>query len=97
MSKAIEDVVTERNRQVVEEGYGSAHDDEHVGDLANAGAAYAANAGDHLQGFTESTAYRELWPWDSKYWKPKNPRRDLVRAAALIIAEIERIDRSAHE
>lgn len=27
-------------------------------------------------------------------WQPKNPRRDLVRAAALIIAEIERIDRA---
>ena len=36
------------------------------------------------------------WPkyWSWEWWKPKDPRRDLVRAAALIIAEIERIDRS---
>ena len=33
------------------------------------------------------------WPWDEKWWKPKDPRRDLVRAAALLIAEIERLDR----
>lgn len=31
------------------------------------------------------------WSWD--WWKPKDPRRDLVRAAALLIAEIERLDR----
>ena len=35
------------------------------------------------------------WPasWSTDWWKPKTPRRDLVRAAALLIAEIERIDR----
>lgn len=33
------------------------------------------------------------WPWGAEWWKPKEPRRDLVRAGALIIAEIERLDR----
>lgn len=33
------------------------------------------------------------WPWPSKWWKPKSQRRDLVRAGALILAEIERLDR----
>ena len=37
---------------------------------------------------------RDLWPWAASWWKPKNRRRDLVRAAALIVAEIERIDRA---
>lgn len=37
------------------------------------------------------------WPkyWSFDWWKPKDPRRDLVRAAALIIADIERLDRLA--
>lgn len=37
------------------------------------------------------------WPrsWPAAAWKPKDRRRDLVRAAALIIAEIERLDRAA--
>lgn len=35
------------------------------------------------------------WPWGSSWWKPKDPRRDLVRAGALILAEIERIDRAS--
>lgn len=36
-----------------------------------------------------------LWPWSGEWWKPKDRRRDLVRAAALIVAEIERLDRAA--
>lgn len=41
------------------------------------------------------TAFLELWPWARSWWKPKDRRRDLVRAGALIIAEIERLDRAA--
>jgi hypothetical protein len=37
---------------------------------------------------------RRLWPWDVGWWKPKTPRADLVRAGALIIAAIEKIDRA---
>jgi hypothetical protein len=41
------------------------------------------------------SAFLEIWPWDRKWWKPKDRRRDLVRAGALILAEIERLDRAA--
>lgn len=34
-----------------------------------------------------------LWPWERTWWKPRDFRRNLVRAAALILAEIERFDR----
>jgi hypothetical protein len=30
-----------------------------------------------------------------EWWKPTNRRRDLVKAGALILAEIERLDRAA--
>lgn len=38
-----------------------------------------------------------MWPasWRPSWWKPKDRRRDLVRAGALILAEIERMDRAA--
>lgn len=36
----------------------------------------------------------EGWPWDDVWWKPKDPRTNLVKAGALILAEIERMDRS---
>lgn len=37
------------------------------------------------------------WPtsWDAEWWKPTDFRRDLVKAGALIVAEIERLDRAA--
>lgn len=38
-----------------------------------------------------------LWPWHGDGWKPKDRRTDLVKAGALILAEIERIDRAAEK
>lgn len=37
------------------------------------------------------------WPWNAEWWKPSDRRRNLVKAAALILAEIERLDRKASE
>lgn len=91
------DVLSERERQVASEGWTHQHDDEHdPGDLACAGAAYALSAGDAIHPMSQGDGRCQqplFWPWDAKWWKPKTPRQDLVRAAALIIAEIERIDR----
>lgn len=90
MSKAIEDVVNERKRQIEKEGYSELHDDEHDNfEMSDAAICYIDSA--QHEGMTCDVSH--AWPWDLKYWKPKSPRRDLVRAAALIIAEIERIDR----
>ncbi|MGA4817142.1 hypothetical protein ACPA9J_29995 [Pseudomonas aeruginosa] len=35
------------------------------------------------------------WPWDEQWWKPTTVRRDMVKACALALAEIERLDRTA--
>lgn len=99
MAMAVHDVVVERKRQVVQEGYTSEHDDAHdSGELAGAGAAYALNAACLLHPFngTPIDEPPDSLVWEKEAWKPNhgdNPRRDLVKAAALIIAEIERIDR----
>ncbi|MBQ1766120.1 MAG: hypothetical protein IIZ92_24935, partial [Aquincola sp.] len=37
------------------------------------------------------------WPWGLKWWKPRGRRTNLVKAAALTIAEIERLDRAGTE
>lgn len=87
---AIEDIALERKRQVESEGYDAAHDDAHTdGSLARAAAAYAMTAARPL------AANIGIWPWAYMYWKPKDKRTNLVKSAALIIAEIERIDRAA--
>ncbi|MFA5824777.1 MAG: hypothetical protein WC825_02260 [Gallionellaceae bacterium] len=100
MNKAIEDVLAERQRQIQQEGWSATHDDEHdSGDLCCAGSAYALNAGCQINPYMQQSLEHPpaMWPaaWDRSWWKPKDPRRDLVRAAALIIAEIERMDRKA--
>lgn len=38
---------------------------------------------------------RCIWPWDRDNYAPTNRRRDLLRAAATIVAEVELMDRRA--
>lgn len=92
MTKAAEDVLAERRRQIEREGWTPEHDDEHVsGEMALAASCYA------VVGLTDAspTEVPAWWPrqWDSSWWRPRDNRRNLVRAAALLLAEIERLDR----
>ncbi|WP_227509203.1 hypothetical protein [Acinetobacter johnsonii] len=100
---AIKDVINERQRQINQEFYSTENDDEYKqNELLRAAVCYAENVVRRGWVFDSNfgpDVYQEeevpdLWPWDLDFWKPRNPRRDLVRAAALLIAEIERIDRS---
>ena len=85
---ALLDVISERQRQRAVEGWTPEHDDAYQnGELADAAACYAISA--HNQGFSTPAH----WPWAPDWWKQSGPRRDLVKAGALILAEIERIDR----
>jgi hypothetical protein len=91
LTAAARDVLAERQRQVSAEGWTPEHDDEHdIGEMADAAASYAL----HASGWTE-TIPGGIWPadWSQKWWKPTTPRRNLVKSGALILAEIERIDR----
>ena len=90
----IDEIRAERERQISCEGWTHEHDDRHTdGSLALAGASYARHA--HAHPHLSEIATPADWPWESGWWKPKDRRRDLVRAAALIVAEIERLDRAA--
>lgn len=89
MSKSgIELIATERKRQIEVEGWSETHDDTHTDhQLSFAARCYAA-------AFTP-TKYPPLgWPWEVKWWKPsRSYRRNLVKAGALIAAEIDRLNR----
>ena len=103
--EALADIAAERQRQIDKEGWTCDHDDEHSdGQLASAAAAYsyAASLPERLRAnisgiysINNNGLARDLWPWDKSWWKLTTPRRDLVKAGALIVAEIERIDRAA--
>jgi hypothetical protein len=85
-------VLAERLRQIRQEGWTPEHDDQWTqAELAQAASAYTWPPGI----LADTFPLRVLWPWDRAWWKPKDRRRDLVRAAALLLAEIERLDRKA--
>ena len=91
-TNAARDILTERRRQIEAEGWAPEHDDEHgAGEMAAAAACYALNAAGC------GCEVARNWPWDGSWWKPSTARRDLVKAAALILAEIERLDRAADD
>ena len=92
MSTGIEAIAAERQRQIEKEGWSDEHDDKHTqGEMAIAAACYADRA--HCDGEWGKSLPID-WPWDAVWWKPGSTRRMLVKAGALIAAEIDRIDRA---
>lgn len=91
----MEAIQAERRRQIEAEGWTPEHDDQHeTGDLLRAATIYyqhAARKDMPLALLPDGAPFG--WPWDRKWWKPKDPRRDLVRAGALALAEKDRIIR----
>lgn len=106
LSKALTDIAVERARQQAVEGWDHEHDDSYQeGQLPSAAACYAwfaalpkqfrEDVGASFPVFGDGELLRAVWPWEADWWKPKTPRKDLVRAGALIAAEIERLDRAS--
>lgn len=92
----IADIAAERRRQVEVEGWTPEHDDARVNcEMSAAAASYAMFAAEPYYDQLRDTSVPFFWPWDMGLWKPKDRRRDLIRAGALIVAEIERLDRAA--
>lgn len=87
-------IALERVRQLAEEGWHADHDDEHCNfELLTAAACYIQNAS-RLKYHARRLPPAD-WPWDSEWWKPTDRVRDLVKAGALIAAEIDRLVREA--
>ena len=104
MKTAIELIADERQRQINVEGWKPAHDALHTDEsIACAAACYATphSERDELgwcgqQTFTKSPG---LWKWHPTGWKPTpdNRIKELVKAGALIVAEIERLQNSTND
>ena len=86
---AIDDIAAERHRQIEQKGWTPEHDAAHIGEeLAAAAACYALPSE-----YRPADCCPAEWPWADIWWKPGDRRRELVKAAALIVAEIDRLDR----
>jgi hypothetical protein len=95
VSRGVQDVLTERSKH---RGYGftDEHDDEHLrSELTTAAVAYALDAVEKHGGPAKWAAAfnRAIEPWPIMF--ARTPRTNLVYAAALLIAEIDRQDRAA--
>ena len=90
-TEATIDVLDERQRQISGEGWTTERDDKcRDCELARAAATYAlCVTPDQIK-----VCDAPVWPWPMHWWKPTTYRRNIVKAAALLIAEIERLDRS---
>lgn len=88
-------IYDERCRQIANEGMTIAHDDEHTqGELATASACYVISQPAFYVGEKGGLV---TWPWELASWKPTpdDRVRELVKAGALLVAEIERLQRGA--
>lgn len=105
MKTGIELIAEERERQICKEGWSPKHDDGHaLGELSSAAGCYAAVAsaitrGSSAEEWSYEMTQSELlpnWPWDAESWKPSDDNiRNLVKAGALIAAEIDRVQRES--
>ncbi|MCO5091981.1 hypothetical protein [Bosea sp. (in: a-proteobacteria)] len=102
------DVLAERRRQVQAEGFDARHDAKYRNaELLAAALTYGARAAVTIKLRARGTSDEEIeqasarhgvpasWPWGRNWWKPHPLRKCLVIAAALIIAQIDAIDRGA--
>lgn len=85
----VELIASERQRQIDKEGWTTEHDDKHTElELTRAAVAYC------MAPFKGGKVNRKAWwPWSEEWWKPVCYKTCLIKAGALIAAEIDRINR----
>lgn len=92
LDRVIKDLRDEREAHLKREVFTNERDDSYIDhSLALAAAAYAIESTGDQYELADS-----VWPesWDRSWLKSTTSRRDLIKAGALIIAEIERLDRA---
>lgn len=89
-------IAVERDGQ--KQRWSSQHDDRHdCGELVAAAICYARTTVYGADARESAHFEPRGWPWSREEWKPdpEDPIRNLVRAGALIAAEIDRLERKA--
>jgi hypothetical protein len=97
LARVLHEIEQERRCQIASKGHTAKSDDGlEGGELARIAGVYALHAGMELARlrWPSWSVLRHFWPRELPNFKPRNPRRNLVMAAALLVAEIERLDRA---
>lgn len=93
----VELIAAERQRQIDQEGWITEHDDQYTDNqLARAAACYAMPESLRQQSIVGKPLWCFVWPWKIKWFKrtPNDRIRELIKAGALIAAEIDRLQRA---
>jgi hypothetical protein len=82
-------IAAERTRQINDEGWTPGHDAQWKGqELGFAARCYLDRGLNLIPHLHDPSPF---WPWDAAWWKPsEEPIRNLIKAGALIAAEIDR-------
>lgn len=87
-------ILAERQRQTMELGYDSAHDDQHKSfELSKAAECYRAAALTALDGDQYGGMIERGWPWTCEFKPKPHPLENLAIAGALFLAEMMRLRR----
>ena len=104
MMAGIDDIAAERKRHFDVEKFTVARDRRGYpgGQLINAAVSYATYARsdcdfDAARAMKLHSVVPTMWPWSVGWWKPTNRRQMLIKAGALIAAEIDRFDLETKE
>ncbi|WP_461246539.1 hypothetical protein [Treponema sp. R6D11] len=93
----VELIAQERKRQIEVEGFSAEHDDELInGELSDAAACYALSPEYLVMTFDGGGSFlHNVWPFNMEWYKQTTGDRkiDLVKAGALIAAELDRLIR----
>lgn len=79
-------IITERWRQITEEGFDVNHDYQH----SQVTLKIAAHC--YLLADGPESPLPPEWPWSPKWWKPKDKVRNVVLAGALYLAAADRVE-----
>lgn len=89
--------IAARRQKQITKGYDAAHDDQHTnGEIALGAAAYCQSAAKpklYRKSCGAAFTFPMCWPWKPAEFSPKNSKDDLIDAAAMIVAEYERLER----
>ena len=105
MKTGAEMITDERKRHTEKEGWTTEHDADHTGmELSVSAASYALDCAATQSEYHESwrKIYQEysdkIWPFDKEWFKPTHddPIKQLVKAGALLAAEIDRLLAANH-
>lgn len=96
ITEAVTMIAAERDRQIRHEGFTPEHDlaNNQPRELIQAALEYTHYAAIGLSGHRPEIIYQcksapTGWPWAACWWKPTNPQKDLIKAAALLAAAVD--------